>query len=94
MLKMFFLSMLTVSILLSRVIYIYSYNILLIFRIRRAGYPIRHSFKVFASRYHMLVIGLGDLTSRNPKEATKLIALNAISDSDWQIGHNKIFLKA
>ncbi len=68
-------------------------DILLCFRIRRAGYPIRHSFNIFASRYHMLVIGLGDLVSRSPKEATKIIALNAISDSDWQIGHNKIFLK-
>lgn len=62
-------------------------------RIRRAGYPIRHSFDVFSARYHMLVIGLGSLVISNPKEATKIIAQNAISDSDWQIGHSKIFLK-
>ena len=62
-------------------------------RIRRAGYPIRHCFDVFAARYHMLVIGLGPMVVTNPREATKIIAENAISDSDWQIGHSKIFLK-
>eukprot|EP00112_Aurelia_sp_Birch-Aquarium-sp1_P015328 Seg339.1 transcript_id=Seg339.1/GoldUCD/mRNA.D3Y31 product=Myosin-VIIa protein_id=Seg339.1/GoldUCD/D3Y31 len=62
-------------------------------RIRRAGYPIRHAFDVFAARYHMLVIGLGHMVIENPREATKIIAINTISDSDWQIGHTKIFLK-
>lgn len=62
-------------------------------RIRRAGYPIRHAFDVFSARYHMLVIGLGSMVVSNPKEATKIIAENSISDSDWQIGHSKIFLK-
>ena len=62
-------------------------------RIRRAGYPIRHGFDVFASRYHMLVIGLGSMVVMNPKEATRIIAENSITDSDWQIGHTKIFLK-
>ena len=41
----------------------------------------------------MLVIGLGPMVVKNPKEATKIIAENVISDSDWQIGHSKIFLK-
>lgn len=62
-------------------------------RIRRAGYPIRHAFQAFVDRYHMLVRGLSASMRNNSKEASRLIAKNAISDKDWQVGHTKIFLK-
>ena len=62
-------------------------------RIRRAGYPIRHTFQGFVDRYHMLVRGLGAALRHDPKKAAAIIADNAISDKDWQIGHTKVFLK-
>lgn len=63
------------------------------FRIRRAGYPIRHTFAAFVDRYHMLVRGLPAATRHKVKEASHIIAGNSISDKDWQLGHTKVFLK-
>lgn len=62
-------------------------------RIRRAGYPIRHTFAAFVDRYHMLVRGLPAATRHKVKEASHIIAGNSISDKDWQLGHTKVFLK-
>lgn len=62
-------------------------------RIRRAGYPIRHSFEAFVDRYHMLVRGLDGKMRAKHKETAHIIASHAISDKDWQLGHTKVFLK-
>lgn len=60
-------------------------------RIRRAGYPIRHTFEAFVNRYYMLVRNIRTLQN-NLKEASRVIAANALS-GDWQLGRTKVFLK-
>ena len=61
-------------------------------QIRQAGYPIRHTFRAFFERYSMLVRGSSALSDR-PREAVKIIASHLLSDTDWQVGRSKIFLK-
>ena len=62
-------------------------------RIRRAGYPIRHSFEAFVDRYHMLVRGLDGSMRSKAKEACHVILSHALKGEDWQLGHTKVFLK-
>jgi len=66
-------------------------------RIRRAGYPIRHTFAQFLRRYRMLdpsvpAAGAGDDKASCIKLATNVLKLGDPS-TDWQMGHTKIFLK-
>lgn len=62
-------------------------------KIRRAGYPIRHSFSAFVDRYHMLVRGFTESMKKNLREGCRAIAQSALEDRDWQLGHSKVFLK-
>ena len=64
-------------------------------RIRKAGYPIRHTFKEFIDRYYMLSEGLARdaLDFQGLKNAAITIAKRLIGNTDWQIGKTKIFLK-
>ncbi|PFX22115.1 unconventional myosin-VIIa-like isoform X2 [Stylophora pistillata] len=64
-------------------------------RIRKAGYPIRHTFKEFIDRYHMLSEGLARdaLDFQGLKNAAVTIAKRLLVNSDWQVGKTKIFLK-
>lgn len=68
---------------------------LLYLRIRKAGYPIRHTFKEFIDRYHMLSEGLARdaLDFQGLKNAAVTIAKRLLVNSDWQVGKTKIFLK-
>lgn len=64
-------------------------------RIRKAGYPMRHTFKEFIDRYYMLSEGLarGQLDGQGLKSAAVKIAKGLLGNTDWQVGKTKIFLK-
>ncbi|EDO35658.1 predicted protein [Nematostella vectensis] len=64
-------------------------------RIRKAGYPIRHTFAEFIDRYYMLSPDpvQKNLDVSGLKKATNNIAVKYLSNSDWQLGKTKIFLK-
>lgn len=62
-------------------------------RIRRAGYPIRHTFQEFIDRYQYLI---SQLISSFPdvKSACKQICKTILGEeSSYQFGITKIFLK-
>ncbi|XP_059049839.1 myosin-VIIa [Achroia grisella] len=62
-------------------------------RIRRAGYPIRHSFKEFVERYRFLISGVPPAHKTDCRAATSKICANVLGKSDYQLGHTKVFLK-
>ncbi|KAJ0182072.1 hypothetical protein K1T71_002794 [Dendrolimus kikuchii] len=62
-------------------------------RIRRAGYPIRHSFKEFVERYRFLISGVPPAHKTECKAATSKICAQVLGKSDYQLGHTKVFLK-
>ncbi|XP_061103707.1 unconventional myosin-VIIa-like isoform X1 [Conger conger] len=64
-------------------------------RIRRAGYPIRHTFAEFVERYRVLVPGVNPAHKQEDLRGTcQRIAERVLEkDGDWQIGKTKIFLK-
>ncbi|XP_061387110.1 unconventional myosin-VIIa-like, partial [Musca vetustissima] len=63
-------------------------------RIRRAGYPIRHTYKEFVQRYRILMRGLGPLDKVNYRQVTEDICHKELSlKSDHQFGLTKVFLK-
>ena len=62
-------------------------------RIRKAGYPIRHTFSGFIDRYQYLVPQLL-IKYPDEKQACKVVCQQVLgSKSDFQIGVTKIFLK-
>ena len=61
-------------------------------RIRRAGYPIRHTYQEFVDRYRFLVPGVHARKS-NAKEVASKICKEVLGESDFQLGKSKIFLK-
>ncbi|XP_061791016.2 unconventional myosin-VIIb-like [Nerophis lumbriciformis] len=64
-------------------------------RIRKLGYPIRHTFEEFLSRYRVLL----KIVDCDPKTNTAAACCDAIcqraiiASDEWKIGKNKIFLK-
>uniref|UniRef100_A0A672ZFW3 Myosin VIIBb n=1 Tax=Sphaeramia orbicularis TaxID=375764 RepID=A0A672ZFW3_9TELE len=64
-------------------------------RIRKLGYPIRHTFEDFLKRYRVLL----KTTICNPKTETAAACCEAICETvikgedEWKIGRSKIFLK-
>ncbi|XP_022095227.1 myosin-VIIa-like isoform X1 [Acanthaster planci] len=62
-------------------------------RIRRAGYPIRHTFKEFVDRYRMLVMGIQPSHKEDCRAASNKICKAHLGSQDWQLGHHKVFLK-
>ncbi|XP_065580984.1 myosin-VIIa-like isoform X3 [Artemia franciscana] len=63
-------------------------------RIRRAGYPIRHTFKEFVERYRFLISGCPPAHKCDCREATKKICAAIFGNAaDYQLGHSKVFLK-
>ncbi|KAJ8386623.1 hypothetical protein AAFF_G00168550 [Aldrovandia affinis] len=64
-------------------------------RIRRAGYPIRHTFMEFVDRYRVLVPGVKPAYKQEDLRGTcQRITEDVLGrDGDWQIGKTKIFLK-
>ncbi|XP_031437003.1 unconventional myosin-VIIb isoform X2 [Clupea harengus] len=64
-------------------------------RIRKSGYPIRHTFREFLGRYRVLL----NTTKCDPNTEPDADCCNAIckavikQEGDWRIGKTKIFLK-
>uniref|UniRef100_A0A4W4EGM6 Uncharacterized protein n=1 Tax=Electrophorus electricus TaxID=8005 RepID=A0A4W4EGM6_ELEEL len=64
-------------------------------RIRKAGYPIRHTFQEFLDRYRVLLDStICDPKNENAKACSENICQNVLSaGDDWKIGKTKVFLK-
>ncbi|BFZ00850.1 hypothetical protein BsWGS_03889 [Bradybaena similaris] len=62
-------------------------------RIRRAGYPIRHSFAEFVDRYRLLVDGIGPSHKEDCRAASNKICSAVLKNADYQLGKTKVFLK-
>ncbi|XP_066519124.1 unconventional myosin-VIIb [Hoplias malabaricus] len=64
-------------------------------RIRKAGYPIRHTFQEFLDRYRVLLNStICDPKSESAKACSESICENVFSaEDDWKIGKSKVFLK-
>ncbi|XP_076323728.1 myosin-VIIa-like isoform X2 [Tachypleus tridentatus] len=62
-------------------------------RIRRAGYPIRHSFRDFVDRYRFLISGVGPSHKIDCKAASAKICAGVLGKTDFQLGKTKVFLK-
>ncbi|XP_076871226.1 unconventional myosin-VIIb [Brachyhypopomus gauderio] len=64
-------------------------------RIRKAGYPIRHTFQEFLDRYRVLLdSSTCDPKNENAKACSESICRNVLTaEDDWKIGKTKVFLK-
>lgn len=69
-------------------------------RIRRAGYPIRHTFVEFVERYRFLLsrsetvaITSGPHQATDSKHLAAQICKRILKDADYQLGNSKLFLK-
>ncbi|XP_028284277.1 unconventional myosin-VIIa-like isoform X2 [Parambassis ranga] len=64
-------------------------------RIRKLGYPIRHTFEEFLQRYRVLLKAtVCDPKTQTPAACCEAICNKVIQGQDeWKIGRNKIFLK-
>ncbi|CAG2163263.1 unnamed protein product, partial [Oppiella nova] len=63
-------------------------------RIRRAGYPIRHTFMEFIDRYRFLLPGIGPAHKvPDCKALTHKICAAVLGKVDYQLGKSKVFLK-
>ncbi|CAG0899982.1 unnamed protein product, partial [Cyprideis torosa] len=63
-------------------------------RIRRAGYPIRHTFREFVDRYRFLINGVPPPHKVDCEAAASKICAAVLGPkSDYQLGKTKVFLK-
>uniref|UniRef100_A0A3B1IXS3 Si:ch73-194h10.2 n=1 Tax=Astyanax mexicanus TaxID=7994 RepID=A0A3B1IXS3_ASTMX len=64
-------------------------------RIRKAGYPIRHTFQEFLDRYRVLLNStVCDPKTESAKKCSESICQNTFSaEDDWKIGKTKVFFK-
>ncbi|XP_050389741.1 myosin-VIIa [Patella vulgata] len=62
-------------------------------RIRRAGYPIRHTFNEFVERYRLLCAGIGPAHKEDCRAASLKICQAVLKNTDYQLGKTKVFLK-
>lgn len=62
-------------------------------RIRRAGYPIRHTFMEFTERYRHLINGCPPAHKVDCRQATSKICSAVLGKADYQLGRTKVFLK-
>ena len=62
-------------------------------RIRRAGYPIRHTFMEFTERYRHLINGCPPAHKVDCRQATSKICAAVLGKADYQLGRTKVFLK-
>lgn len=65
-------------------------------KIRRAGFPVRHTYKEFVDRYRHLLAGVGPSHRVDCVAMTKKICQSILSNATretYQFGHNKVFLK-
>uniref|UniRef100_A0A9J7Y6E0 Myosin VIIBa n=1 Tax=Cyprinus carpio carpio TaxID=630221 RepID=A0A9J7Y6E0_CYPCA len=63
-------------------------------RIRKAGYPIRHTFEEFLERYRVLLkSSVCDPKTESAKKCCESICENVLTEEEWKIGKTKVFLK-
>lgn len=62
-------------------------------RIRRAGYPIRHSYPDFVDRYRFLIDGINPSHKEDCPAASAKICRAVLANADYQLGKTKVFLK-
>lgn len=62
-------------------------------RIRRAGYPTRHSYPDFVDRYRFLIDGIKPSHKEDCREASAKICKSVLANTDYQLGKTKVFLK-
>ena len=62
-------------------------------RIRRAGYPIRHSYPDFIDRYRFLIDGVMPSHKEDCPTASAKICRAVLGTADYQLGKTKVFLK-
>lgn len=63
-------------------------------KIRKAGYPIRYTYKEFIDRFRCLVKNIPPSHKANCKEASRKICETVFAKGeDYQFGHTKVFLK-
>ncbi|XP_056315904.1 unconventional myosin-VIIa isoform X1 [Danio aesculapii] len=63
-------------------------------RIRKAGYPIRHTFDEFLERYRVLLKStVCDPQTETVKKCCESICKIVLTEDDWKIGKTKVFLK-
>uniref|UniRef100_A0A3Q3F4K5 Unconventional myosin-X-like n=1 Tax=Labrus bergylta TaxID=56723 RepID=A0A3Q3F4K5_9LABR len=61
-------------------------------KIRRAGFPVRRTFKDFFSRYKMIVKNKIH-TDDEKQSSSELLTLHDKAKKEWQLGKTKVFLK-
>ena len=59
-------------------------------RIRRAGYPIRHTFQEFVERYRHLINGCPPAHKVDCRQATAKICQQVLGKADYQLGKTKV----
>ncbi|KTG33664.1 hypothetical protein cypCar_00029292 [Cyprinus carpio] len=67
-------------------------------RIRKAGYPIRHTFEEFLERYRVLLKSSvcdpkTSFVDESAKKCCESICENVLTEEEWKIGKTKVFLK-
>ncbi|KAF3694929.1 Unconventional myosin-X Unconventional myosin-10 [Channa argus] len=61
-------------------------------KIRRAGFPVRRTFKDFLSRYKMILMNKKQ-SDDEKHSCSELLTLHDKANKEWQLGKTKVFLK-
>ncbi|XP_034050986.1 unconventional myosin-X [Thalassophryne amazonica] len=62
-------------------------------KIRRAGFPVRRTFKDFFSRYKIILKDKAPLAGDDKKKTTDLLIKYDKTKKEWQLGKTKVFMK-
>ncbi|XP_035529572.1 unconventional myosin-X [Morone saxatilis] len=62
-------------------------------KIRRAGFPVRRTFKDFFSRYKIILKEKGPAAADDKKRSTDFLIKYDKTKKEWQLGKTKVFLK-
>ncbi|XP_068084788.1 myosin-VIIa [Anabrus simplex] len=62
-------------------------------KIRKAGYPIRHTYMAFVLRYRFLIPGIPSIKKTDLKVASEQICKRVLPAGEYQLGLTKVFLK-
>uniref|UniRef100_A0A3Q3L9J5 Myosin X, like 1 n=1 Tax=Mastacembelus armatus TaxID=205130 RepID=A0A3Q3L9J5_9TELE len=62
-------------------------------KIRRAGFPVRRTFKDFFSRYNIILKEKAPAAGDDKKRTTDLLTKYDKTKTEWQLGKTKVFMK-